>query len=171
MTVHIPHVMEKSPVAQALKEMRNEAGLTVREIADKLGWPHTTYATYEGRYKGRYLPIEKARAIADVLHEHGIDKDRVLALAGVESGHDQLGEAQTSPHGNLIPVDYIEAAIEGLVELLNDRSIKMPAAKQARMVATFCRWYSDEVLNGNQPSALSGKQAKAILGLLLSDGS
>lgn len=53
-----------------------------------MGKPHTTYAYYEDEYKEPYLPMAVANDIVAVFEEHGIPRERVYALAGVE----QLGE-------------------------------------------------------------------------------
>src|SRR5512145_1844898 len=53
---------EVSEVARRLKELREQAGLTMRSVSDALGWSLTRYQHYEDRYKRKYLPFELARA-------------------------------------------------------------------------------------------------------------
>jgi transcriptional regulator with XRE-family HTH domain len=52
-------------IGQRLAGWRRSAGLTIRELADQLGWPHTTLGNYEsGR---RALPIARLYEIAAAL--------------------------------------------------------------------------------------------------------
>ncbi len=85
-------MMEISDAARKLKELRDQAGLTMRMVADSLGWSLTRYQHYEDRYKRKYLPFELARALDDVFARHGGEAGQVLALAGVERG--QIGAAR-----------------------------------------------------------------------------
>jgi transcriptional regulator with XRE-family HTH domain len=52
-------------LGQRVTAWRTHAGLTIRELADRLGWPHTTLGNYEsGR---RALPIARLYEIAAAL--------------------------------------------------------------------------------------------------------
>src|SRR5437773_2369390 len=52
-------------IGKRLAAARQAAGLSIRQLADKLGWPHTTLGNYEsGR---RTLPIPRLCDIAAVL--------------------------------------------------------------------------------------------------------
>lgn len=76
---------EASSVAKELKRLRESAEPkpTIREMADALGIPHTSYAYYEDGFKKQFLPVEIAFKIADVLSGRGIKRSEVMALAGV----------------------------------------------------------------------------------------
>ena len=53
-------------VGQRIAEARQSVGLTVRDLATQLGWPHTTLANYErGR---RPLTLARLETIAHALH-------------------------------------------------------------------------------------------------------
>jgi transcriptional regulator with XRE-family HTH domain len=53
-------------VGRRIAEIRQRAGLSQRELAERLGWTRDTIAHYElGR---RSLGLERLAAIADVLH-------------------------------------------------------------------------------------------------------
>lgn len=53
-------------VGRRIAEARQAGGLTVRELATRLGWPHSTLANYErGR---RPLTLARLDAIARALH-------------------------------------------------------------------------------------------------------
>lgn len=75
-------------VGARIAEARRRAGLTVRELATALQWPHTTLNNYEtGR---RPLPLDRLAAIARVLHrppaaflvETAEEADLIASLAG-----------------------------------------------------------------------------------------
>lgn len=75
-------------VNSQLKRLREEAGLSLRALAEAIGMPTTSYAAYEDikKFKKRYLPLDLAQKIAVALSEHNIEPDRVLTLAGMERG-------------------------------------------------------------------------------------
>ncbi|WP_119304017.1 XRE family transcriptional regulator [Dongia deserti] len=75
---------EVSEVARRLKELREQAGLTMRSVSDALGWSLTRYQHYEDRYKRKYLPFELARALEDMFVRQGVQAGAVLQLAGLE---------------------------------------------------------------------------------------
>lgn len=53
-------------VGARIAEARRSAGLTVRDLATTLGWPHSTLNNYEtGR---RPLPLARLATIAEALH-------------------------------------------------------------------------------------------------------
>ena len=52
-------------IGKRLGQARHAAGLTIRGLAERLGWPHTTLGNYEsGR---RSLPVTRLYEIADAL--------------------------------------------------------------------------------------------------------
>ena len=74
---------EISEAARQLKTLREQAGLSMRVVADSLGWRLTKYQHYEDRYRRRFLPIELARHLADLFAPHGVNPAEVMELAGV----------------------------------------------------------------------------------------
>lgn len=76
----------RSPASEALKDLRNRAGMTVRAMADAIGRPPSTYASYEDKYKKPFLPLDLVQKIAPVLEARGIPPEEVYALAGVQPG-------------------------------------------------------------------------------------
>lgn len=80
--------MEKTPVTKALREIREEAKVGLREMARRLGVPPNTYSHYENaeRFKAPYLPMQMAINFAKALAPEGIAPERVLALAGHGDG-------------------------------------------------------------------------------------
>lgn len=76
------------PVTIRLKRLREEAGISIRGLAEQLEMVSSTYAAYEdpAKFKKPILPLALARRIADRLGEAGIDPARVLELAGIGTG-------------------------------------------------------------------------------------
>jgi len=77
---------EISEAARRLKELREQAGLTMRAVSEALGWSLTRYQHYEDRYKRRFLPFELARDLEAIFAPHGVESGAVLQLAGIEAG-------------------------------------------------------------------------------------
>jgi phage repressor protein C with HTH and peptisase S24 domain/DNA-binding XRE family transcriptional regulator len=79
-------VREAGPAAKTLKSLRDRAGLSVRAMADKLGLPFSTYASWETEFKKAVFPLDRVRQIAPHLVGRGeppITEAEVLALAGL----------------------------------------------------------------------------------------
>jgi phage repressor protein C with HTH and peptisase S24 domain len=77
---------EISEAARRLKELREQAGLTMRAVSEALGWSLTRYQHYEDRYKRRFLPFELARELDALFSQNGTEPGAVLQLAGIEQG-------------------------------------------------------------------------------------
>ncbi len=77
---------EISEAARRLKELREQAGLTMRAVSDALGWSLTRYQHYEDRFKRRFLPFELARDLEAIFVPHGVEPGSVMQLAGIEAG-------------------------------------------------------------------------------------
>lgn len=69
-----------SRVAAALKKMREESRLTVEEMAQRVGKGKSTYAHYEDKFKGRYLPPWLMEKLLTIFPEFNIPKKRILTL-------------------------------------------------------------------------------------------
>lgn len=74
---------EISPAARRLKQLREEAGLAMREVAEALDWPLTRYQHYEDRYRRAHLPLDFMRALAPIFESRGVPAAELLALAGL----------------------------------------------------------------------------------------
>lgn len=66
--------------AQLLKELRNEAGLSVRAMAELIGTRASSYQHYEDRYKKAFLPLDLLNLVEPVLLNQGVRKERVDLL-------------------------------------------------------------------------------------------
>lgn len=58
--------------------------MSVREVADALDRPASTYASYEDKFKKIYLPLELANALIPIFGAKGIAQAEILILAGVK---------------------------------------------------------------------------------------
>ena len=88
--------MAVSPCAKQLKALRLEAGLSMAEVARRLGYQHASrYQHYEDRYKKTYLPVDLVGRLAPLFLERGIARERLMALAGL--GGTAPTEALRSP--------------------------------------------------------------------------
>ncbi len=94
---------EISDAARKLKELRTQTGLTMRTVADSLGWSLTRYQHYEDRYKRKYIPFELARALDSLFSEHGTEAGQVLSLAGV-GGSLPISRASATPRSINPPI-------------------------------------------------------------------
>ena len=75
--------MKVSAAATGLKNLREQAKMSVREVADALHRPASTYASYEDKFKKPYLPLELVRALVPIFGAKGIGRGDVMRLAGV----------------------------------------------------------------------------------------
>ncbi|HVM82882.1 MAG TPA: LexA family transcriptional regulator [Candidatus Binatia bacterium] len=91
---------EISEAARRLKELREQAGLTMRAVSEALGWSLTRYQHYEDRYKRRFLPFELARDLEAIFAPHGVEPGAVLHLAGIESGQPVNERREQAPARN-----------------------------------------------------------------------
>jgi len=85
---------DNAPVGPKLKALREEAGLSIRQMADALGMPGaSSYNHYETRYKKSFLPIDLIVKITSILNEHGVDPKKVQELGSFpnEASHTHSG--------------------------------------------------------------------------------
>ncbi|MFY7850269.1 MAG: helix-turn-helix domain-containing protein [Brevundimonas sp.] len=76
---------EMFTASRRLKALRERTGLSVREVARRLGKPASTYATYEDRYKKPFLPHELVAELLPVFSEF-VPKQEIYALSGAVAG-------------------------------------------------------------------------------------
>lgn len=83
-------------LAARIKALREDARLSVRDVADRMQLSSSGYARYEQptRNKRRYLPAEVAEKLARALQDRGVSRARVLALTRPPEG---LGEPDAAP--------------------------------------------------------------------------
>jgi transcriptional regulator with XRE-family HTH domain len=73
------------PITDRLKALRNRAGLSVRDLAQRAGMSSSGYMHYENpeRFKDETLPLAQARLFAAALEGTGVTADEVMALTGI----------------------------------------------------------------------------------------
>ena len=72
-----------SKAALGLKRLREQTGMSVRELADAIGRPTSTYASYENKYKKRFLPADLILALLPIFSAKGVDPAELRALGGL----------------------------------------------------------------------------------------
>lgn len=60
--------------------------MSVRQVAEELGRPASTYASYEDKFKKPFLPVDLVTALVPVFERRGIKPEDVWALAGIGKG-------------------------------------------------------------------------------------
>jgi transcriptional regulator with XRE-family HTH domain len=85
---------QRSDTAWRLKVLRESAGLSLEQMARELDMPKSTYQHWEDRFKGAYLPFDKAERIAAVLEKRGVLREQIMALTGADAYRFGEGEAQ-----------------------------------------------------------------------------
>lgn len=91
---------ETSPVAVRLKELRARAGLSIREVADRLGLATGSgYQHYEAKFKKPYLPLDFVERLAPIFAERGVPPAEIYALAGVSKGPAAEPPRKATPPG------------------------------------------------------------------------
>jgi len=97
-------------VSAKLKELRLRSGLSTRQVSSRVGYDgNNGYVYYESASFKKPLPLDLARRIADVFAETGIEREEVLALAGLnddEAAHeaDALAANTTRQAQVMMPV-------------------------------------------------------------------
>lgn len=77
----LPIMRTAEELRARVKAIRNEAGLSVRDMARLLDMSPSGYSHYEQRIKEPYLPAKIAKAIADVVEDRGVNRSAVLILS------------------------------------------------------------------------------------------
>jgi len=76
-----------APVSRRLKELRQRAGLSIREVAHALGMENgSSYQHYEDRFRKTWLPLEFIERLVPIFAPHGVEAEALYALAGVGGG-------------------------------------------------------------------------------------
>lgn len=76
-----------SPASRKLKQLRQRAGLSIREVAHALGMENgSSYQHYEDRFRKPLLPLDLAQRLVPIFAAKGIEAAELYALAGVDGG-------------------------------------------------------------------------------------
>lgn len=124
---------ETSPAAQ-VKRVRELAKLSVREMAKRIGMSPSGYGHYEDpkRFKGPYLPIDIAEAIAAAVKAQGADEAEVWALTGAPAKPIEIPTDNPAPNGTtLVPIyDVMASAGFGAVVDAEDHVANLAFSSQ-----------------------------------------
>lgn len=96
---------DHTDIPRRLKQLRELAGLSVREMARRVGMSSSGYSHYENpaRFKEATLPMAQAKLIAEAMHGTAVTPDAIMELAGIPStnapittrGNQGMAEAAT----------------------------------------------------------------------------
>jgi hypothetical protein len=74
-----------SPASRRLKQLRNQAKLSVRDVAHALGMEYgSSYQHYEDRFKKPFLPLDLVMRLVPILVKGGVHPKEIYALAGLD---------------------------------------------------------------------------------------
>jgi transcriptional regulator with XRE-family HTH domain len=83
--VYDASMVEPAPVSRRLKQLRQRAGLSIREVAHALGMEHgSSYQHYEDRFRKNLLPLELMQRLVPIFGAKGVDAAELYALAGLD---------------------------------------------------------------------------------------
>lgn len=118
-------MMEDTGAAVKLKALRIRAGLSVREMARRMGMAQSSYVHYEARLKSEFLPVPFAMDVAEALRGTEVSRSEVMALAGIVTpSAPVLAPAEDHAPQVLVPVYAVHAsagpgAINGTEEIVD----------------------------------------------------
>jgi phage repressor protein C with HTH and peptisase S24 domain len=112
-----------SAASRKLKQLRQRAGLSIRQVAQALGMEYgSSYQHYEDRYKKPLLPLELVLKLVPIFAPAGVEAAELYALAGVDATGERPASAAAGMAKNeggrilRIPeLDVRAAAGDGLV--------------------------------------------------------
>lgn len=108
-----------SPASRKLKQLRQRAGLSIREVAHALGMENgSSYQHYEDRFRKQFLPLELTQRLVPIFAAQGVDAAELYALAGVEGGARSLGVKSTAAPPGMLRIDELDvraSAGDGLI--------------------------------------------------------
>lgn len=91
-----------SPASRKLKQLRQRAGLSIREVAHALGMENgSSYQHYEDRFRKPFLPLDLTQRLVPIFGAKGIEAPELYALAGIEGGTRALGAKSAASAGTL----------------------------------------------------------------------
>ncbi len=112
-----------SAASRKLKQLRQRAGLSIRQVAQALGMEYgSSYQHYEDRFKKPLLPLELVLKLVPIFAPAGIEPAELYALAGVDAGGERPvgagGGGRSEAGGRILRIPELDvraAAGNGLV--------------------------------------------------------
>jgi phage repressor protein C with HTH and peptisase S24 domain len=99
-----------SAVSRQLKQLRQRAGLSIREVAQALGMEHgSSYQHYEDRFKKALLPLDLVRRLVPIFEAGGVEGAELYALAGVNAtGERPLLAPRGEGEGRMMRIEELD---------------------------------------------------------------
>ncbi|MFN3646264.1 MAG: helix-turn-helix domain-containing protein [Gemmobacter sp.] len=119
--------------AARLRALREEAGLSLQAMADRMGIPLGTYRHYEERLKGPFMPQDRLLQLLRAFDGTSITPDRVRALGDLAAGGS--GFSDTPPGASYNPQPHRGAALLRALD-----SAEAPEQQQALKIGTDGRY-------------------------------
>jgi transcriptional regulator with XRE-family HTH domain len=109
-----------STVSRKLKQLRQRAGLSIREVAHALGMENgSSYQHYEDRFRKPFLPLDFTQRLVPIFGAKGIEPGELFALAGVEgNGGRGLGVKNAAP--GTLRIDELDVRVSAGAGLTGD---------------------------------------------------
>ena len=84
--VYTPAMRPVSEASRQLKQLRQRARLSIRDVAQALGMEHgSSYQHYEDRFRKPFLPLELVMKLVPIFEAGGVDAGELYALAGINA--------------------------------------------------------------------------------------
>ena len=98
-----------SPASRKLKQLRQRAGLSIREVAHALGMENgSSYQHYEDRFRKPFLPLELTQKLIPIFATKGIDAAELFALAGMDGGGARATGIKTTASAGTLRIDELD---------------------------------------------------------------
>ena len=98
-----------SPASRKLKQLRQRAGLSIREVAHALGMENgSSYQHYEDRFRKPFLPLELTQRLIPIFGTKGIEAAELFALAGIDGGGTRASGIKTTASAGTLRIDELD---------------------------------------------------------------
>jgi transcriptional regulator with XRE-family HTH domain len=110
-----------SLASRKLKQLRQRAGLSIREVAHALGMENgSSYQHYEDRFRKPLLPLELAQRLIPIFGAQGIEASELYALAGVDGSGARAIAAKPAAAAGMLRIDELDVRASAGAGLVSD---------------------------------------------------
>jgi hypothetical protein len=104
-----------SSVSRKLKQLRQRAGLSIREVAHALGMENgSSYQHYEDRFRKPFLPLDLTQRLIPIFANKGVEAAELFALAGMDGARAAAKGAAPAGMLRIDELDVRASAGDGL---------------------------------------------------------
>jgi hypothetical protein len=104
-----------SSVSRKLKQLRQRAGLSIREVAHALGMENgSSYQHYEDRFRKPFLPLDLTQRLIPIFANKGVEAAELFALAGMDGARAAAKGAAPTGMLRIDELDVRASAGDGL---------------------------------------------------------